>query len=389
MIKNYSIKGIPFKTIIIPRGTILFRGLNFENEHEFANLFSDLIGVHTGHGRTIAPTMNIPFYPVPLADYDTYNTHAIYITQYNIELIQTTNDGIYSPDIMEYEDCIRERFPQIDGYIKYKDEIIDKITNINHHILPSNGITEIVIHPLRFRHDDNYNIRERFFSTERVINYCIRNRALYNIFPLLYFNTNGIFVFEGLKNHDNIKKLIKGYIEVIQNHVQNIFSKMVDTGYTINNTLIKPIIDIKTGLYTICNDINNYNKTKINTLKKTLRHFEDDDFKGYINTYIIRENNQLINNILSSHKKYINSFLNDLSVNGHTMKKKLIFNRGDKNKFIYNYYIEKVLDRPDLDEYKNIRKKRKNTTLKNINTKFSYMLGLNGFTASDLDDMSI
>jgi hypothetical protein len=448
MIKSYSINGTSFKTVTIPQGTILFRGIHFENENKFANLFNDFIGVHTGHVRSIPPTMNVFFYPVPYVSDSVmiYSTHAMYITQYEIELIllikpssivrsdknklNIDSGPIVTCNKLRYKDkcglfmsdddpclteSVRKRFPQIDGYIgiaeqdasiftmKFKN-MVDENIDIVKQIIPSiiinsrelSGIPEIVIHPMRFRHDDCYNIRERFYSPEKVINYCIRNRALYNFFPLLYFNNNGIFTISDLKNIDNIKTLLNGErlcnsheIPQLYNNINTVFSKMLDTGYTINNTVYRALIDSRTGFYRMFIDANSYNKTKRKTMKKTLRHFEDDDFKGYINTYVIRENNQLINNILSSHKKYINSFLNDLSVNGHSMKKKLLFNRGDKNKFIYNYYIEKVLDRPDLDEYKNIRKKRKNTTLKNINAKFSYMLGLNGFTASDLDDMSI
>jgi hypothetical protein len=103
-------------------------------------------------------------------------------------------------------------------------------------------------------------------------------------------------------------------IPQIYNNINLVFSKMLTTGYTIKNTIFRALIDIKTGFHRLFINTNKYNKIKKNTLKKTLRHFEDDGFNGYIDTYVIRENNQFFNNILSSHQKYITSFLNDLSV---------------------------------------------------------------------------
>ena len=49
MIKTYIIhKGKSkkeFQTIKIPRGTVLFRGLSFENKKNYSSLFNDLIGI--------------------------------------------------------------------------------------------------------------------------------------------------------------------------------------------------------------------------------------------------------------------------------------------------------------------------------------------------------
>ena len=69
MIKTYIIhKGKSkkeFQTIKIPRGTVLFRGLSFENKKNYSSLFNDLIGIRDGPRYKISPTMNVFFYPVP------------------------------------------------------------------------------------------------------------------------------------------------------------------------------------------------------------------------------------------------------------------------------------------------------------------------------------
>ncbi len=77
--------------------------------------------------------------------------------------------------------------------------------------------------------------------------------------------------------------------------------------------------------------------------------------------------------------------LTNLHSNGYSIKKKLILNRGDKNNFIYNYYIDKVIDRPELEDYKNIRKKRNNQTKKNMNKHLAFMLSMNGLSQDNMN----
>lgn len=233
MIKNYSLKGVQFQSITIPKGTILFRGIHFENEDEYLSIFNDFIGFSTGKYFSIDPNMNVFFYPVPYVSDSVkiYDIHVMYVTQYDIELLLLIKPADISRENKEndsykhilttcinlskqnkcghdmsktdpcFTDALLKRFPQIDGYIaiaeqdaslftqKYKDMIIrhDEINKVKQ-ILPSIlsnsrgiiGIPEIVIHPLRFRYNDCYLITEKFYSLERVVKYCINNRAHYN-----------------------------------------------------------------------------------------------------------------------------------------------------------------------------------------------------------------
>ena len=65
MFKTYTYKSITFQTITIPKGTVLFRGLRFDNETQYDSLFHDMIGYKKDNSYTISPSMNVFFYPVP------------------------------------------------------------------------------------------------------------------------------------------------------------------------------------------------------------------------------------------------------------------------------------------------------------------------------------
>ena len=261
MIKDYTFKGASFKTLTIPKGTVLFRGLNYDKESHYMSIFNDLVGYKNKKYYAIDPNMNVFFYPAPYVSDSVkiYDIHIMYVTQYDIELLllinpsnisrNNKNNDIYKDiittcsNISKYNKCGQEmsqvdpcfsddmlkQFPQIDGYIgiaeqdaelitkKYQDMItkynnIDKIKQIIPSILSNSrgiiSVPEIVIHPLRFRYDDCHLITERFYSPERVVKYCINNRAQYNFFPLLYFSNSGIYNMIDLKNKNIIDKFI-------------------------------------------------------------------------------------------------------------------------------------------------------------------------------------
>ena len=249
MIKTYSIKGTEFKTITIPKGTILFRGIHNDPAKGHDSLFAELIGYRKEKYHTIAPTLNTFFYPVPYVSdsVQIYPIHIMYVTQYDIELLLLLNPSTISradkdnpiykhifrtcSDISEkdkcnhfmpdYDPCFTElfmqRYPQIDGYIgiaeqdasyfskKYK-AMLEKNKPKVLHIIPSLlsdsrdiiGIPEIVIHPLRFRHDTCFIIRERLQQSSEIIKYSTKFRAQYNYFPLLYFTNNGIYTLQDI-----------------------------------------------------------------------------------------------------------------------------------------------------------------------------------------------
>jgi hypothetical protein len=443
MIKNYSLKGTPFKTLTIPKGTVLFRGLNYDKKSNYMSIFNDLIGYKNKKYYAIDPNMNVFFYPAPYVSDSVmiYDIHIMYITQYDIELLLLINPSNISrankenkkyehifttcdnlgeknkcgQDIHTDDPCFSydmlKQFPQIDGYIgideqdaelfskKYQDMItkynnIDKVKQIIPSILSDSrgiiSVPEIVIHPFRFRYDDCHLITERFYSPERVIKYCINNRAQYNFFPLLYFCNNGIYNIIDLKNISTIENFAdkkinyKQGLPILYDYIDDTLIKMFNDGYTINNVIYRIFIDKITGFYRILGNIQN----KRNTYKKIFRNFKDDTFEGYLDSYMVKNNDPRINTIISSHINYIDNFLNDLIVNGYSAKKSLVLSRGNKHNFVYKYKIDKVFDRPDLKEYHNYRRRRQNITNKRTNNYFNRMLKFNGFNLSNLDDVS-
>ena len=444
MIKEYSFKGTPFQTIIIPKGTVLFRGLNYDSSSNYMTIFNDLVGYPGSQYYAIDPNMNVFFYPVPYVSdsVKVYDIHIMYITQYDIELllllkpsdisrgdkenkqyehIFTTCDNLgkknkCAQDTNGNDPCFTEDvlklFPQIDGYIgiaeqdaeiitkKYKD-IFYKYDNVNKtkQLIPSIlsnsrgiiSIPEIVIHPYRFRYDNCHLITEKFYNSERVVKYCINNRAQYNFFPLLYFTSNNIYTFTDLKLNNTIKEISKNsriYNEgtpAIYNQIDSVFTKMLEDGYKINSVLYKVLIDKRTGFYRAFIDVVKNNRR--NTRKKIFRNFKDDTSEGYLDSYIIKKNDPQMNTIISIHKNYIDDFLNDLFANDYSAKKSLVLSRGNKRNFMYKYQIDKVLDRPDLKEYQNYRRRTQNITNKRTNNYFNSSLKFVGFKLSDLDDV--
>ena len=179
MIKKYKFKGTSFQTLTIPKGTVLFRGLNYDKESNYMSIFNDLVGYIQDKYYAIDPNMNVFFYPAPYVSDSVkiYDIHIMYITQYDIELLllvnpsnisrSDKNNDIYKDiittcaNISKYNKCGQEmsqvdpcftedmlkQYPQIDGYIaiaeqdaelfskKYKDMLIkynnaDKIKQI-------------------------------------------------------------------------------------------------------------------------------------------------------------------------------------------------------------------------------------------------------------------
>jgi hypothetical protein len=200
-----------------------------------------------------------------------------------------------------------------------------------------------------------------------------------------------------LKDDDTIDLIAKSVrlydpviIPKVYQNINKIFSKMLtEDGYKINNIIYRVFIDRRTGFYRASNKLSDLEEiiNKRSTYKK--RVTKSIDNVNHLDSYIIKPNNSEINTILSTHKEYIDKYLlENCYMNGYSLKKKLVFDRKNKNKFVYNYYIDKMSDRPDLEKYSIIREKNKNITRKKINSDFSKALELNGFILNNIDNVS-
>ena len=489
MIKTIKINGNKYHTITIPKGTVLFRGINIEDSKRYHTIFNDLIGYQGDKYFSISSIMNVFFYPVPyISDsVNIYNLHVMYITQYDIEVLlmikpsEITRANKYKnskyedvittcSNISEKDNCgfnmsnidpcftdlIINNYPHIDGYItiaeqdasmfkrKYKN-IIEKYKNTEKasHILPGivansreiQSIPEIVLHPLRFKYKDCFVIREHFSSPESYVKYCVNNRAQYNFFPLLYFTSDNIYTINDLAKLDNIKNIINSQrvynsgkllnkeqllnsdnstLPVIYENINTVFRKMLTTdGYTINGIQYNIGIYSELGLYKVfiqknrdngknrknrkngengrdnMNRQNNLTNNYTRSRKKINRTFKDDGFMGYINTSISFPSNPSLNKLHVTHEEYIDNYLDTLYKNGYSVKKHFKLNRGDPNTLIFDYYVDKVIDRPDLQKYSIIRSQKYNKTYKNIiNRHKQLMRNYDGFDDDDLNEMS-
>ena len=85
MIKTYTLSNnSEFKTITIPKGTLLFRGITFTQDtpNEYVTEFFN-------KGFCIPPTKNSYFYPAPYAGIgvNPFNVYILYSTNYDLELL--------------------------------------------------------------------------------------------------------------------------------------------------------------------------------------------------------------------------------------------------------------------------------------------------------------
>lgn len=425
IIKEYKLKNISFKTITIPKGTLLFRGIDLDENKHPSVLFNDLIGSPSGGRYSVAPSMNVFFYPVPYVSdaVNPYNVYGMYITQYNLELILLVKPAeihrgdteiINSPlvtcnRIAKYDKCgkilgdidpciteaVLKKYPYIGGYIaiskqdadvffgKYKLLIENGEYEKAKHIIPSiltnsggiSGIPEIVLHPHYFRNMECYTYGKKLRTIQDIISACIHNRAQFSFFPLLYITNNGIYTFTDLYNESTITELIKSQrpyngekMPELHNKIERILSALLNTGYSINNIKYTAKIDNRTGFYVLL-----INTKKRNTYKNINRRTQlKDDGHKYIHTDISYKQNVLLNNIVNKNK-YFNDLLAVLHINNYNLQQKYLFNKGELSDFIIKYHIDEVLDRPDLDKFTVKRAAIKNKTMKNIKNRFTYM----------------
>lgn len=266
MIKDYTLDdGTTFQTVTIPKGTVLFRGLDYTSNDGYYKLFYDLIGVPSPGGYCVAPKSNIFFYPAPyiLQMIGPFNVHIVYVTNYDLELLLLIKPSQYhrgdrkddssplqqiiktctsfgkmdgcgtslSDDDPCFTDLVLQQYPHILGYIAIANTDKDKLhilmrDFVKHyradkliHILPSIAsnardsisVPEIVLHPhhLRMTYPDYHNVRDRNYNTsaELINNFIIRHKNRFNYFPLFYVTGKDIYTLIDLKNRKYIDQI--------------------------------------------------------------------------------------------------------------------------------------------------------------------------------------
>ena len=395
MIKTYSIDdGSEFKTVILPAGTLLFRGSGPDD------LFREYNGLEDNY--CMSPTSQVFFYPAPYVSQsvNNYSIHTIYTSNYDLELIlmikpasmyksdennkQSSSIVKICSDISAIDECgfamsrsdpcfttkLLKDFPNILGYIGLDRRDISKFMaqypiylklQMHKHImkiLPSvvsnsrevTGVPEIVIHPLHLRGTDDDMRREFKHRTLSAKNIKI-HRAKYNFTPLLYITNDDIFSLNSLNNM-NIQRIKQTdppeYISNnnLFNNIEKVMNALLASGYTIDGVLYSAIVDSKTGFYTI----------KQKSMKNTTRKSYNTIMKVFDPETMITDATPLTYSLSDSwgHEKILKMANSDeglstnervLNSNGASLSPEYIFNKGN---YIKKYRVATIFPRPDL-----------------------------------------
>lgn len=393
--------GTEFITATIPAGTALFRGIYGEQP---GGLFADFIGKYnkTTDAYEISPTDMVFFYPAPYASdsVNFYPIKAIYLTNYNIELVllvlpsnisKGTNTDVLSissekdicgKNIDNENPCLTDRvryeFPSIKGYIalavndvgylkqQFKSFIKKKKTYGNNLLsfLISNsaerqGIAEIAIHPL-----NNYESYCRKIHTSNFRGgdankefWLKRKRHEFSFIPFCYINETNLYYFKNI----NVKLLEKSERHQMDStsKIYNIETELINMlldkdGLKINNKTYYFTIDKRTGFYIIKQDIKKNNKThkNKNTFIHMLEYNNDKDDKEYeipveYSITMKKEIQQKMfkNTIfMKSQLGQLDSFTETANINGYTAIPKYIFNRGNGERLLKSFVLMKPFE---------------------------------------------
>ena len=392
--------GESFQTIVLPKGTILFRGIDLLTDKPHPEyIFTDLFGPQDKDGYyCIDSHENKFFYPAPFVSDSVarFALHGIYHTNYDLELVlmlkpskntrnKSTGAYLRCDEISEKDQCGKRRnnydpclspqllkeYPHIQGFIAIaqKDNIFRKgqlssffkdvpqaIDFVRPFIVTDNrniqSIPEIVLFPFHARPS---TILEKSVLHPRAvpnqIEYAIANRAKLNYFPLLYVTEKGFYSFKELLNPDKLQELSMTERENI-NFDSNITFNMLkilnaaldSKGFFIGTIPYKFTIDVRTGYYVLdIPDIRRMNNSikKINIIKP------DHSDPVIVPFHYPVEMKKKIHSSFSKHttEEGLENFLNKLY---GSYSKYYVFNRGEPIREV-KYSMDLVLPRPELD----------------------------------------
>lgn len=418
-IKSYTLDdGSEFKTLTIPKGTVLFRGLHYENNKQFIKLFEDLIGYEKNDTFSIAPTMNVFFYPAPYVTQcvDNYNLHIIYILNYDIELLLMIKPAeLYRFDknnnsepaikiikrcsqISEEDKCgfkmskwdpcftnyIIDNYSHIVGYIglergdvvhflgqvkKYSilEQIVQILPCISENSRGLTGIPEIVLHPHHLRKNECEQFRDRDLVTpDRFINYFSKRIAKYNYFPLLYVTANNIYSFSDLQDENVVKSIQESEPpEYITNNklfenLNNVMLKLLSPeGYKIDNAKYNFSFHTKTGFYVAKNNVSKGNSETRKSNISSLHLVTDEGFNSIPFEYSFRQKARTLN-IQEIAKAYGSIDEKERNANNRNLSfgEKYILSRGNYKKF---FTISEAFSRPEIKGKSKMKSKIRQT----------------------------
>ena len=401
--KTYTLSnGKTFNTIIIPKGTILFRGIDFNSNSE--NIVRDLFGTNDGGGNfCVDPHLNKFFYPSPFVSesINKYPIHGIFIINYDIEIVlmvlpsldvREKKGDLFSPyvpctSISDKDKCKEKRnpedpclselfikeYPDIQGYIaihrkdayRYEGMFFQSnnsdVLNYRYLTAPfivanSTGIQsvpEIVLFPYHKRHTNPLDpiFIHRHSVYPNFIEFIIKNRALLNYCPLVYITEKDIYTLTNLEKTENLDELadadrtnIAFPSSIVSNMKNFMDSALSPKGVSINNNRYYFTIDLRTGFFIV----HSTHRPKKFTMRRKVLNIKLPSEIRYIPLHYPSHLKKQLHGFLSLSTQSNENISFNLAKFMASYKKEYQFDKGDKNKYKTIYKMELAFPRPDI-----------------------------------------
>jgi hypothetical protein len=303
--------GESFDTILLPKGTVLFRGFEMMRGKtvDIDVPFTELFGRQNTDGEyCVDPHHNTFFYPAPyMVDVvNRYSIHGIYIVQYDLELVsmvlpskRTRNargdavdsapyvhctaiskDNMCGKKMIHHDPCLSplllKEYPHIHGYIaiaandaahfKVGYTRIMRETDMDclKHTVPFvvenargiQSVPEIVLYPYHVRTGyATHTIHHRAVE-DRQVSYAIQHRAELNYFPLLYITEKRVYTWLQLDSVATVTEMgetgrtnleFASPILALEKYI--VEHALQPGGIRIHGVTYKFTVDLRTGFY--------------------------------------------------------------------------------------------------------------------------------------------
>ena len=337
--------GESFDTMILPKGTVLFRGFEMEYDGEWLTEtpFTELFGRQDDEGHfCVNSHQNVFFYPAPyMVDVvNRYSIHAIFVTNYDTELVLMARPSLQTRDVrgtvdkapsvsctdiaktnkcgikmIHHDPCLSplliKEYPNIHGYIAIASNDAGHFehgyfwTMYEHNLETAKTIApfivenarkiqsvpEIVLYPYHARISEDVRKVHPRAVEDRYIEYALKHRAELNYFPLLYITETKVYTWLDLKKLDTRLEMAKTertdheYISPLFEKEKAVLAKLLSPeGLSIDGKIYRFTIDLRTGVFSVSDQTifsdKNDRVTNINLYKHSYSD-EKDSEKNY------------------------------------------------------------------------------------------------------------
>jgi hypothetical protein len=416
--KTYTLSsGETFETFVLPKGTVLFRG--FEMKHgttlDTTVPFTELFGRQDAYGEyCVDPHHNTFFYPAPfMVDVvNRYSIHAIYITNYDLELVlmiqpsTRTRDARGAIDKAPYSSCtdistidecgkkrihhdpclsslLLKEFPGIHGYIAiaqndaghfehgYFPYMLKYDTTCAKSVAPFvvenarglQSVPEIVLYPYHVRTSyDTRKIHPRAVDSYPIW-YAIKHRAELNYFPLLYITEKKVYTFTQLASDKVLEEMgntdrteLEYRSPLLEREKLIVEHALSPSGFTINGVKFQFTVDLRTGFYIASHKLSTP-RTGI-TITKNISLYRNAFMEPYepkdefiVPFHYPRSLKMDLHGFLRKPRlmpPHEDDFVRELNRHSSSFSKHYEFSIKNPKKYTTSYKLEVMFPRPDL-----------------------------------------